>query len=214
MAYTDNSSAYINGRFNDVSLTLAYDQNSTTLKYNFAELGEAGSFSGATREESQKMFKDYLKKGKIIGKIMKAQALNSPTSPLTGVGGLFPTSIASDFDNNFGVENQLQGPASGSNSAGGNSAGGSIQYGSYDVKNGDRVKIISLPLSYTIRSKAEPRRQLILSLPITQIQVGDAKSWHAGLGIAYRLPVNEQWTLTPASVILRLALQTEQPPPA
>jgi hypothetical protein len=37
----------------------------------------------------------------------------------------------------------------------------------------------------------------VLGLPLTEITIGDAKSYQAGLGAAVRLPVTDQWTLTP-----------------
>ena len=52
--YTQTSQAYALGRFNDVTVTLNYAANSTTLVYNFPELGHAGSFTGSTRDKSQR----------------------------------------------------------------------------------------------------------------------------------------------------------------
>lgn len=190
--YTQISAADVVGRFSDVTLTLRYAANSTTLSYNFVELGEAGSFAGATRKQSEDMFEDYLKKTGIIGKIMKYQAKNSPTSPITGAGGLIPTTVAADFNASFA------GPVGANQGANNNLIGASIQYGSYQLSNsGDDIKTTSIPLSYTIRNGIDPRRQFSISVPITLVQVGDAKSVHAGIGLSYRHPITDRWTVTP-----------------
>ena len=192
--YNETSAANVIGRFSDVTLSLSYAANSTTLNYNFEGLGDSGSFTGATRGQSQDMFKDYIKKHGIIGRIMKYQAQNSATSPLTGVGGLFPTAIAADFNANFDAS-AITGTAQSNVN---NVLGTSIQYGAYEIgSSGDNVKTTSIPLSYTIRNGIDPRRQLNFSLPITLVQVGDAKSLHAGFGVGYRHPMNDRWTLSP-----------------
>jgi hypothetical protein len=55
----------------------------------------------------------------------------------------------------------------------------------------------TLPLSYSIRSDSDPRRQLVLQLPITVVEVDGARSYQGGLGVGFNLPMNQQWTLTP-----------------
>lgn len=197
--YTNTSVATVLGRFSDVGVNLSYLNSSTTLNYNFVEIGDSGSFTGSTRDESQQMLKDYIKKTSVIGRIMKYQAENSATSPITGAGGMIPMTIAADFNNSFSNSPTSIGgtPAGGSNN---NLIGIGISHGSYNVDNSsDNVTTTSIPLYYTIRNDIDPRRQLMFSLPVTLVQVGDAKTVHAGLGISYRLPITDNWTLTPGA---------------
>jgi hypothetical protein len=85
-----------------------------------------------------------------------------------------------------------------SESGSNNLIGIALSYSSYNVTgSSDKVSSTSLPLSYTIRNDIDPRRQLVLSMPLTQVSIGDASTYHGGLGIAYRLPLSDQWTLTP-----------------
>ena len=42
----------------------------------------------------------------------------------------------------------------------------------------------SIPLSYTMRNDIDPRRQLILSMPITEIDTNGAKSYQGAMGAA------------------------------
>jgi hypothetical protein len=71
-----------------------------------------------------------------------------------------------------------------------------LNMGRYNV-DGEEASSISLPLSYIIRSDANPRRQFSISLPLSYTQVGSSKGYGLGLNLAYRLPVTKQWALTP-----------------
>lgn len=200
LSYTSTSIATINGRFNDVTVNLAYNSSSTTLSYNFVELGTAGSFTGTTRKESQQMLEDYIKKNGIIGRIMNYQAQHSATSPITGAGGLIPMAIATDFSGAFNSSPTSVGGAAANGAANNNLIGVGLSYGSYSIDNSsDKVTTTSIPLTYTIRNDMDPRRQLTFSLPITLVEVGSAKTVHTGLGVSYRLPITDYWTLTPGA---------------
>ena len=196
-AYTQTSSALVLGRFSDVNIIMSYNANSAVLSYNFVELGEKGSFAGGTRPASQQQFADFVKKSDIIGRIMRYQADHSISSPITGIGGAIPMAGEADFATAFDTLSHVAaGPADSTGSN--NQVGIGIGYGSYSVSgSADRVRTSTIPLSYTIRNDIDPRRQLVFSLPLTLVQIGDANSVHGGLGAAYRLPINDNWTLTP-----------------
>jgi hypothetical protein len=198
--YTNTSQATVLGRFNDVNLTLRYAlPGTTTLEYNFAELGIAGSFTGTTRKESQKQFEDFIKNNGIIGQIMNYQALHSLTSPITGVGGLIPMTIAGDFNSSFSNSPTAVAGPSQSGGASNNLIGIGASYGSFNIDgSSDRVTTTSLPFSYTIRNDIDPRRQLSFNLPITLVEVGNSKTVHTGLGMSYRFPISDNWTIIPS----------------
>lgn len=195
--YTQQSAADVQGRFSDIGLSLSYGPNSNTLVFRMPELGVNKTFSGASRDDSEQQFVDYIKKSDIIGRMMNYQAKNSATSPIAGVGGAIPMAGAADFANGFDTLSKIT--AGGAQStASNNLIGIGLSYGSYNISgSADNVKTASVPLSYTIRNDIDPRRQLIFSLPLTKVSVGDADSYHGGLGVAYRLPLSDHWTLTP-----------------
>jgi hypothetical protein len=197
--YTATSAATATARFNDVAMTLSYAANSKTLSYSFPQLGISGTFTGATRDESEELLENYLKKEGVIGKVMNYQARNSATSPIAGPGGLVPLTIAADFGNSFNNSpTAVSGPAS-SGAAGNNLLSAALQYGQFRLSGvNDGIRTTTLPLSYTIRNDIDPRRQLSFSLPITLLELGSTKTVQTGLGIAYRLPMNDRWTITPA----------------
>jgi len=210
-AYSDVALAIARGRFNGVSMEMTYAAGSADVILEIPALGYSKLFSGATREESIELLREDLKRGDILGRIMKAQAQSSPTSPITGVGGLIPSVVATEFNQNFtAAATQIAAPpaaaqAASQQGATPNLVGVGLQYGSYDSRDSlgftNRIEVVTLPLSYTLRNNIDPRRQLSISLPITQVDVNGAKVYSAGLGLAYRFPMNDQWTLVPSARI-------------
>lgn len=195
-AYTKVSAASIAGRILDVNVLMRYDAASTTLHYDFVEIGVRGAVSGATRDDSEEQFEDVVIKDDVLGKLLNYQARHSATSGITGVGGVIPMAAAQEFDSAFDAQSAV-GAASGDQAAN-NLIGVGVSYSDHKIDgHGDRIKTTSLPLSYTIRNGIDPRRQLVISLPITVVSVGDARSLHTGLGLAYRLPLTDNWTITP-----------------
>ncbi|MEN9356216.1 MAG: hypothetical protein RL695_387 [Pseudomonadota bacterium] len=143
-------------------------------------------------------------KSKLIAAITAWSARNTTTSPLTGVSGLMPVGMATDFNTHFtSTATNIATPANVPGQAAQqeklpNLVGAGLEYASI-TQNDTKVKSFTLPMSYTIRNDLDPRRQLVISLPITYVDNGSGnKSGSAGLGVAYRLPVTDNWTLVPS----------------
>jgi hypothetical protein len=205
-AYTPTSSALMLGKFADVGIVLSYAANSTRLNYNFVELGESGNFTGPTRIDSQDQFEDFVKNNDILGRMLRYQAQHSATSPITGVGGIITLAGMQDFSTSFDTMSKIAAlGAAGNNNLvgeGGNNnlIGVGLSYGNYSVSgSADRISTTSLPLSYTIRNDIDPRRQLVLSVPLTLVSTGGAKTVQGSFGLAYRVPLSDNWTLTPGA---------------
>ena len=62
--------------------------------------------------------------------------------------------------------------------------------------DGRAAKSLTIPLSLTLRSDLDPRRQFSFSLPLTVTDVDGAGSVQGTLGAAVRLPVNREWALS------------------
>ncbi|MBP9712688.1 MAG: hypothetical protein KBD60_03230 [Sterolibacterium sp.] len=212
LGYNGTQAASIDANFNSLGMQLMFPNTGFTgsgAQLNFAipGLGVTKTFSGTDRDDSKRLLSDYLKKSDIIGRIMKYQAENSPTSPITGAGGLLPTQVSTDFNQNFGdTATNIAAPANLAkvDGAGANLIGVALSYGALKTLDRD-TKVTSIPLSYTVRNDLDPRRQLVISMPITQVETQGAKSYHGALGVAYRLPMNDSWTLTPSGRISAVA---------
>jgi hypothetical protein len=196
-AYTPTSSALMLGKFADVGIVLSYAANSTRLNYNFVELGESGNFTGPTRIDSQDQFEDFVKNNDILARMLRYQTQHSATSPITGVGGIITLAGMQDFSTSFDTMSKIAASSEGGNN---NLIGVGLSYGNYSVSgSADRISTTSLPLSYTIRNDIDPRRQLVLSVPLTLVSTGGAKTVQGSLGLAYRVPLSDNWTLTPGA---------------
>lgn len=198
LGYTQTSSANVQGRFNDVGVFLNYAANSRTLTYNFPELKMSGQFTGSSRDDSEEQFIDFVKKSDLIGKIMNYQAMHSATSAITGMGGAIPMAGQADFAASFDPMSQIVSGPAGMDTGSNNLIGIGLGYSSFNIDgSADRVRSTTLPLSYTIRNDIDPRRQLVFAMPLALVKVGEADTYHGGLGISYRYPMTDRWTLTP-----------------
>lgn len=200
--YTETSPATIDARFNDVNVTITFPDAGTTLNFIIPELGINQSFTGTTRDHSQEMLEDFLKNNSdIVSRIWNYQARTSPTSPISGPTGMIPMAVASDFNTNFtDFATNIAAPSAvvqqAGQAAGTNLISAGIGYQNATLR-GLSTKVYTLPLSYTFRNDLDPRRQLTLSLPLHMVEVERAKSYHTGLGIGARFPINDNWTLSP-----------------
>jgi hypothetical protein len=200
--YNDSMPATIAARFNDVNVAISFPDTGTTLNFIIPELGVNQSFTGATRDDSKKQLGDFLKKnGDILSRIWNYQAKNSPTSPITGPTGMIPMAVAGDFNTNFtDFATNIAAPAAAVQQAGESATQNLINAGvGYQnaTLRGLPTKVYTVPLSYTFRNDLDPRRQLTLSIPLHLVEVNSAKSYHFGLGIGARFPMNDNWTLSP-----------------
>jgi len=55
-----------------------------------------------------------------------------------------------------------------------------------------------LPLGYSFVMGENPNELLTFSLPLSYASVEGAKSYNVGLGVAYTLPINDEWIVTPS----------------
>ncbi|PWF49005.1 hypothetical protein C7C56_008950 [Massilia glaciei] len=199
--YNNTAAILAQGRFNDVNISLSFAANSPTLSYNFAELGVSGAFTGATRAQSQELFLAFLKQSDLVGRMLKYQSEHSTASTVTGMGGAIPTLGQADFAVGFEGASQIGAAAQAGGAEGGTPSlvGLGLSYGSFSMRDGSDVRSTSLPLSYTVRNGIDPRRQFVVSVPLSRVTVGAAVVNHGGLGLAYRLPMSDRWTLTPGA---------------
>lgn len=165
------------------------------LVFTVPSLGISEHFSGADRDASQRAFSEFMKNngGRLLGRIQKKLAEVSANDPIAGnPNSLMSQMAANDFANGFGSALGAKGDAQ----AAGNLVGVGARVTALREDGIDNTSV-TLPFSYTVRSDIDPRRQLIFSLPLTYTKVEKAESYNLGFGMAYRLPVNDNWSLTP-----------------
>ena len=203
--YSGVEAATLNVGFRGLPMTVSFPTagtpstpGATTLVFSVPSLGINKTFTGATRDESQQAFTDFMKKdgGDILNRIMKKLAEVSPDDPVAGnPNSLMGQMVANDFNNGF--SNVATNIAPAPNEKVNNLIGIGARFTSLR-QAGTNNNTFTLPLSYTIRSDIDPRRQLIFNLPVSYTEVEGAKAYSAGFGASYRLPMNDAWTLTPS----------------
>lgn len=200
------------GYFNYRGLIMNVSYVGTTLSLNIPAINESQNFQGATRDQSQQMFKDWLKKdgAEVLTKIMKWLAGNTATDPISGNPNSLAGRMASiSFNRGFtDIVSQFYTSAppvtttKDAKEVNSNVVSIGASFGYYD-HTGKDVKAYTLPLAYTFRSNDDDRRQLTLSLPLQIVDTEGAKSYNGGLGIAYSIPLTSrqsqyQWIVTPS----------------
>lgn len=198
-SYTGNEAVNVDMDFRGLPVNMGYPTaNSTTLAFAIPSLGINRTFTGTTRDESESQLRDFLKNGDVLGQIMQKLAEVSPIDPIAGnPNSAMSKMVANDFNNGFlsPASNIATGPNKDTSSN--NLAGIGLRFGQYK-QAGYSSSDLSIPLSYTIRSDIDPRRQLVINMPISQSEVEGAKSYYGGAGFTYRLPMNDEWSLAPS----------------
>jgi hypothetical protein len=185
--------------YRGLPLTVAYLENSASVRLSIRDLGVDQTFNGATRSDSLEELKDFLSKngGVILTQVNQALAATTATDPVAGnPNSLLSTMVGESFSAGF-ADNPSTGMA---NAQGGsevaNEFGVDLRFGQYSLADKD-VKTFSLPLSYTVRFDADPRRRLRFAMPINYSTTETARTYRAGFGVAYTHPVTDRWSLTP-----------------
>jgi hypothetical protein len=63
---------------------------------------------------------------------------------------------------------------------------------------GQSAKVLTVPLSYSMRSDLDPRRQFSITLPISVADINGARVTQFTLGGSVRLPLAKDWSVTTA----------------
>lgn len=172
--------------------------NYTELRFTIPSLGIDQRFTGTDRDNSADRLLDYLKSSDLLGLINRRLVAVSPFDPIAGnPNSMMSQMVANDFAAGMMDPGGRGAAAQGGKEASPNLIGLGLRLGQFRQADVDS-KSVTLPLSYTIRSDIDPRRQLVINLPVSRTEVQGAASYYTGLGLAYRLPMNDNWTLTPS----------------
>ncbi|WP_137939090.1 hypothetical protein [Chitinivorax sp. B] len=182
--------------FRGVGVQLAYPQtNSTLLTFQIPELGIDQQFQGATRDDSQSQFKDYLKKNpELLERLQKQLVRASAVDPVAGnPNSLVSRSVQQDFSTGLLTVSELDnGSRNRSTLIGlGVSYSRMVNQSVLNPRDIDSSNT-TLPFSYTKRFD-KPGHELVAALNLGQTEVEGAKAYDAGLQVAYRQPVSDNW---------------------
>ncbi|MDH3392759.1 MAG: hypothetical protein OEL66_02040 [Desulfobulbaceae bacterium] len=197
-SYTPTSAATLTLDVRGLPATVSYAAFSTTLVFQVPSLNISKSFTGATRDASQQLFEDYLESdgAGILKQILQELVATTAIDPVAGnPNSLMAVMGAADFDNGTDIGGGMQ--AKGQSGSSRNTFDMGLRYGYYSAGDYNQT-VYSLPIKYTFRLDSDPRKQVIVDLPISYVDTEGGKSYAASLGLGYRFPINDDWSLTPA----------------
>ncbi|WP_342618517.1 hypothetical protein [Rhodoferax sp. GW822-FHT02A01] len=199
--YNANSAAVIRAGYLGFPIVISTITNSTQVDLNIPGLNISKSFNAqSTRDGNKSDLFDYLKANgsDILSGIQQKLTQYSPISPVAGnPSSLQSRMVADDFDRGFTqfASNIKSTDEQGSSSN--NLVGVGLSLQSTDTGH-VKTDTVALPLSYTIRSDLDPRKQWTFYMPISQSDSAGAKAYGVNLGVSYRTPITDEWSLMPA----------------
>jgi len=202
-SYTSTSAATSVLNIRGLTASAIYGAGSPALVFLVPSQGINLTFNGATRDQSQQLFKNFLLKdgGSILSRLLQGLVAHTPIDPIAGNPNSLQNSMAAaDFSIATGIG------LGGTEIPGGGRTGGLLGQPNLVTAGGDigiasaggyTTSIVSLPLRYTIPF-ADPRYALTLDSSITWLKTGTASSYLGGIGASLRIPVTDDWFLSPS----------------
>jgi len=196
--------------FRGLPMNIAFPVDAgSLLTFDIPELGIKQSFQGATRDESQELFKQYLKNNAdFLNKVAEHLVKVSPVDPIAGnPNSMMSRAVQSDaqmmwYGSNHVFGNQLQNSNNNNSTenSSNNKFGIGINYAHMLSEATGNAKEMSsdaftLPLSYS-HQFAEPNHELIINMPLAYIDTEGAKTYDGSLSIFYRRPIWDNWVLS------------------
>lgn len=192
--YTPVSPASIDINIRGIFALTSFAANSTTLVVQIPQAGTMQTFTGATRDDSFTLFKDFVRDGGNHHHLLRAYARYSPIDPIAGN----PNSLMAQMAQADYLLGRLS-PLSGCN------CGWSAQPIVHQYQTGMSVgrafshgfdtTTVTMPLRYSY--SPDLNWALILDAPLTYNRNGGASSLFGSLGFALRLPITHNWSLKP-----------------
>ncbi len=186
--YTDVSAATANINLRGVPAIGIYTQNSPALRILVPGAGIDVTFNGATRDESQRLFADWLRGqgSSEVNRVLRLAAATTSIDPVAGnPNAAMNQFVASDFGR--ALEASAGGVAAG--------FGMAARFASFTAA-GYNSRSLSVPLNQVFTLSEND--SIELDLPLTWTNTEGAQSYAANLGILYRRKIFDWWTLQPS----------------
>ena len=206
-AYTDTSIADSLYNFRGVPATVRYPTAGSTLIFEIPSIGISETFSEATRALSEEALIDFLETNQngILTALFQELVKTSPVDPVAGnPNSLMSKMVAADFNsattvgpgNSFKASGSADGGAADGEGDAPNLIGLQARFGRFAA--GDfNSNVVDLPFSYVV-PLADPRYAVTFDAPLTFVSTEGAQSYAGSLGVGVRLPILDNWFVTPA----------------
>jgi hypothetical protein len=194
-----------------VAGTLVDSDGPCCLSVDIPALGISNEgLSAETYGEDMDQLRKLLTQGNIARRLARESARVSPLDPVAGnPASQMARLVAMDFAGAFApfasnvAEDGVKVAQAGGLPAGAmrgpmpNLPGLGAQLGLFK-DGGQSAKVLTVPLSYSMRSDLDPRRQFSITLPISVADINGARVTQFTLGGSVRLPLAKDWSVTTA----------------
>lgn len=192
--YTPTSFAGLDFNIRGIEAIAFFPAGSSTLVVAIPDTDTVRTFSGATRDDSLLLFKDFIRDGGDHHRLLKAYARHSPIDPIAGN----PISLMAQMAQADYLLGHLS-PLSGCDcSWSAQPIVHQYQVGTYVTRAFAKpfeTTSVTLPLRYSYAP--DLKWAFILDAPFTYNRNGGASSVFGSLGVALRMPITHNWALTP-----------------
>ena len=212
-SYTETSQTTAILDIRGLTASASYESNSTTLVFTVPYLNMIVSFQGATRDESNRLFYDWLKGkgGDLLTSLLQALIEKSPIDPVAGnPNSLMAKMVASDFTMGakFGTSGLT--PLSEEKEKDNLTMFGA-RFGQYAADDFD-TDAYTLPLGYIFTLDNNTLKEIIIDAPLTYVDNNGSKAYNGSLGLGLTLEAlntietdendtgrnGRKWLITPA----------------
>jgi hypothetical protein len=186
--YTDISAADVALNLRGVPATGIFSANSPALRVIVPGVGIDVTFNGATRDESQQLFVDWLRGqgSSQVNEVLRYAAATTSIDPVAGnPNAAMNQFVAADFGR--ALEASIDGGQAG--------FGLAARFGSFTAA-GYNSRSLSVPMNQTF--VLSENDTIELDLPLTWTNTEGAQSYAGNLGILYRRKIFDWWTLQPS----------------
>jgi hypothetical protein len=206
-----NSATQFDLQLRGVAGTLVDSDGPCCLSVDIPALGISNErLSGQTYRDDMDQLRKLLTQGNVARRLARESARVSPLDPIAGnPASQMARLVAFDFAGAFSpfasnvAEDGVKVAQAGGLPAGAvrgplsNLPGVGAQLGLFK-DGGQSAKVLTVPLSYSMRSDLDPRRQFNVYLPVTVADINGARVSQFTLGGSVRLPLAKDWALTTA----------------
>lgn len=194
VTYTPTSPVSIDINLRGLIAITSFAANSTALVVNIPNAGITRTFDGGTRDQSIILFKEFIKEGPLVPRLLKAYARHSPIDPIAGN----PNSLMAQMARADYLISELS-PLSGCDCCWcAQPLIDQFQIGAEvgrAFSKGFDTTIVTLPLRYSF--SPDYRWAFIIDAPLTYIRNGGASSLFGSVGTGLRIPLTCDWSITP-----------------
>ncbi len=215
--YDSTWAVQANTIYQGVPINVTLQENSNNLILNIPNIGVTKVFDGTSRNETTKNLENYLRDDVdgTYSKIVEYQVASTPNSQLAGnPSSLQGQLLSNSFSNATNISPTTNTSSASSSNTSKTSNGGAtvssanpimvgVAGGTYIQRSNSGksvdVSIISIPISKAFGIDSDdPRKQLLVNGQFNYITVGQASSFQGSLGLGYKHPITDNWSLIPS----------------